>query len=727
MKDEEPLLRIRGLKTHFETADGVVKAVDGVDVEVGHGKTVCVVGESGCGKSMTARSILQLIERPGRIVDGTVEWRPDQGSDEVVDITGLGPKDPRLTSLRGGEIGMIFQEPLASLSPMYTVGDQLTEPLRIHRGMTKAQARQRAVELLRTVGIPKPEQRVDSYPFQLSGGMCQRVMIAIAISCEPKLLIADEPTTALDVTTQARILDLLGNLQAESGMSMLFITHDMGVVAEVADEVTVMYLGRVAEHGTVEQIFNSPKHPYTRALLESIPSPRSEGKRQALTTIRGMIPHPQNRPSGCPFNNRCDHMIPGLCDREMPPRADFDEGQFAHCHLYDENGAGVYPGAAEEPTDLGLPTVPAKTAEPDEVTATPRVPEPTARTAVATSAEPLMRIRELTKHFPIKSGAFRRSTGIIHAVDGISLDIHPGETLGLVGESGCGKSTLGRTIARILDPTSGSIEYQRQDGAMVDVSGISGPELLRYRRDVRVIFQDPFSSLNPRMNLEQLVGEPLRNNKIAKGPELRDRVAEMLKTVGLRPEYLKRYPHAFSGGERQRINIARALITNPRLVIADEAVSALDVSVRAQILNLLEELQEQFDLTYLFISHDLSVVEHVSDRVAVMYLGKIAESAETTELYDAPQHPYTEALLHAIPLPHPALRGSHREFAISDELPDPANPPTGCPFHTRCPYARAERCMDEVPHLRLVEHGGRRAACHYSEELDLKGTNMPRQ
>lgn len=721
MHAEEPLLRIRGLKTHFETGEGLVKAVDGIDLDIDHGRTVCVVGESGCGKSMTARSILQLVERPGRIVDGTVQWRPDRSSDEVVDVTGLQPKDPRLTSLRGGEIGMIFQEPLASLSPMYTVGDQLAEPLRIHRGMSKAQARERAIELLGTVGIPRPEQRVDAYPFQLSGGMCQRVMIAIAISCEPKLLIADEPTTALDVTTQARILDLLGELQADSGMSMLFITHDMGVVAEVADEVTVMYLGEVAEHGTVEQIFSAPKHPYTRALLESIPSRRGDSERKALTTIRGMIPHPQNRPAGCPFNNRCDHAIAGICDKEIPPRADFDDSHFAHCHLYDEKGTGIHTGAADGTTNLGLPTVAAKPTEPAPNTA-PRDPEPTTEPAATTiPADPLMRIRELTKHFPIKNGAFRRSTGTVHAVDGISLDIEPGETLGLVGESGCGKSTLGRTIARILDPTSGSIDYQKRNGEMVDVSGITGPELMQYRRDVRVIFQDPFSSLNPRMNLEQLVGEPLRNNKMAKGSELRDRVAEMLKTVGLRPEFLKRYPHAFSGGERQRINIARALITNPRLVIADEAVSALDVSVRAQILNLLDELQEQFNLTYLFISHDLSVVEHTSDRVAVMYLGKIAESTETTQLYDAPQHPYTEALLHAVPLPDPALRGSHHEFAISDELPDPANPPPGCPFNMRCPYVREERCRDEVPPLRPVGDGGRQAACHYSEELELTG------
>ncbi|AXK46288.1 ABC transporter ATP-binding protein [Brachybacterium saurashtrense] len=733
----DPLLRIRGLKTHFETAEGLVKAVDGVDLEIPRGKTVCVVGESGCGKSMTARSILQLVERPGRIVDGTIEWRPDADSDEVVDVTGLSPKDPRLTSLRGGEIGMIFQEPLASLSPMYTIGAQLSEALRIHRGLSKAEARERAIDMLRVVGIPRPEQRIDAYPFQLSGGMCQRVMIAIALSCDPKLLIADEPTTALDVTTQARILDLLGDLQQASGMSMLFITHDMGVVAEIADEVVVMYLGRVAERGTVEQIFNDPKHPYTRALLQSIPTGgKTDGVRRPLTAIRGMIPHPQNRPTGCPFHNRCDFAVPGVCDVQLPPTALFDDHHLANCHLYDEQGDGVHPGAAVDGTVLGASSAPTPGEEPaaagdDRTTPRAEVRERDAAPAedgahAAEAGAPLMRVRDLTKHFPLKKGPFSRSHGVVHAVDGVSFDVRPGETLGLVGESGCGKSTLGRTLARILDPTSGTIEYTGRDGRTVDMAGISGPELAQYRRDVRVIFQDPFSSLNPRMNLEQLVGEPLRNHKIAKGTELRDRVAEMLKTVGLRPEYLKRYPHAFSGGERQRINIARALITEPRLVIADEAVSALDVSVRAQILNLLDELQQEFDLTYLFISHDLSVVEHISDRVAVMYLGKIAERAETRDLYDTPQHPYTEALLHAVPLPDPALRGSHHGFAIRDELPDPANPPAGCPFSTRCPYVKEERCRDEVPVLLPVRNGTHRVACHYSDELELVGVQESR-
>ena len=746
----ESVLRIEGLKTHFFTNEGVVKAVDGVNLEVPRGKTVCVVGESGCGKSITARSIMRLVERPGQIVDGSIEWRPDSGSDKAIDITTLGPKDPALRTIRGGDIGMIFQESMAALSPMYTIGAQLTEAIKIHLKLGKTEARDLAIEMLRKVGIPQPEQRIDAYPFQLSGGMCQRVMIAIALSCSPKLLIADEPTTALDVTTQARILDLLSGLQADSDMSMLFITHDMGVVAEIADEVTVMYLGKVAEHGTVDQIFNDPKHPYTRALLRSIPTMRSGGQRQTLSAIRGMIPHPQNRPPGCPFNNRCDHAIKGVCDQDPPNRAEFGQKHFTYCHLYDEAGNGIHPGAATNGvTDLGTPEVPAAAADSSQTdkseTDHPETDGAAAEHAASSdrvevvesatddqldgapdsapgqAAPPLIELRDLKKHFPLKSGAFRKAQGAVRAVDGVTLSIQPGETLGLVGESGCGKSTLGRTIARILDPTSGNINYRLGDGSVVDVATLSGPELLRYRRDVRVIFQDPFSSLNPRMTLEELIGEPLRNNKMAAGSELRDRVAEMLKVVGLRPEYLKRYPHAFSGGERQRINIARALVTNPRVVIADEAVSALDVSVRAQILNLLGQLQDDYDLTYLFISHDLSVVEHISDRVTVMYLGKIAERAETNELYKRPKHPYTEALLHAVPIPDPAQRGSHQGYTIADDLPDPANPPSGCTFHTRCPYVKEKLCKDQVPELLAINGDDHVVSCHYSSELDLTG------
>ncbi|AYY13966.1 ABC transporter ATP-binding protein [Actinobacteria bacterium YIM 96077] len=723
----EPLLRIEDLRTHFFTDEGVVKAVDGMDLTVPSGKTVCVVGESGCGKSITARSILQLVDQPGRIVGGAVYWR--SGTRPWTDLATLDATGEEIRQIRGDEIGMVFQEPMASLSPMYTVGAQLSETLRLHRGLNKAEAREKGIELLRRVGIPRPERRFDSYSFQLSGGMCQRVMIAIALSCDPALLIADEPTTALDVTTQARIIDLLKNLQEQNGMAMVFITHDLGVVAEIADEVTVMYLGTVAEHGTVDEIFGNPKHPYTRALLSSIPTMRgvrSGGSaRQRLTAIRGMVPHPQNRPTGCPFHTRCELAIPGTCDTEAPPVARFDSaGHLAYCHLFTE------PAERRELHTQATPSAPVSVIEPEvaviEPDHEPEQHEPDhethPRTPARSQGQPLLDVQDLTMHFPLRTGLSRRARTVVRAVDGVDLTIHPGETLGLVGESGCGKTTLGRCIARLLEPTSGHIYYRTDDGDQVDLTRLRRRELHAYRQQIRVIFQDPYSSLNPRMTLGQIIGEPLRVNRLARGSELEDRVADMLSRVGLRPEYIRRYPHAFSGGERQRINIARALVTNPRLVIADEAVSALDVSVRAQILNLLVDLQAELDLTYLFVSHDLSVVEHISDRVTVMYLGNVVESADTSDLYRQPHHPYTEALMSAVPLPDPGLRTARHRTQIPDDLPDPTNPPPGCPFHPRCPHVRPDRCRAEIPELRRT--GDQRlAACHHSESLTLTGVS----
>ncbi|MEQ7129458.1 ABC transporter ATP-binding protein [Actinopolymorpha sp. B11F2] len=715
---EEPLLQITDLKTHFHTSEGVVRAVDGVDLAVPRGKTLCVVGESGCGKSVTARSILQLVERPGQIVNGTINWRPDVTA-EWSDLAALDTRGEDIRRVRGAEIGMVFQEPMASLSPMYTVGDQLIEAILLHEDLPKAEARERAISQLRRVGIPQPERRVDAFPFQLSGGMCQRVMIAVALSCDPALLIADEPTTALDVTTQARILDLLGDLQDQTGMAMVFITHDLGVVAEIADEVTVMYLGKVAEHGTVTEIFEAPKHPYTQALLRSIPTMRGTSDRQRLATIRGMVPHPQNRPSGCPFHTRCEHAIAGLCETTDPPLIRFASGQIAQCHLYEPDGqlkeSEAPKVAAAKTAAHGGDGGGGAHAASSTTTRSRRLAE-----AASAQTKALVDIRDLAMHFPIKRGMFGRSAGAIRAVDGVDLTIQPGETLGLVGESGCGKTTVGRCLARVLTPTGGQINYQTSSGQTVDLAGLSTRELKAYRREIRVVFQDPFSSLNPRMTLLQLVGEPLKTNELATGSAIQDRVAEMLRRVGLRPEYMHRYPHAFSGGERQRINIARALITEPRLVICDEAVSALDVSVRAQILNLLADLQDEFNLTYLFISHDLSVIEHLCDRVTVMYLGKIVETAETSALYSKPDHPYTEALLNAVPLPDPQKRRGRHEHALPDDLPDPSNPPPGCLFHTRCPHVHPERCNSEIPELRTTGDG-HVAACHYSESLTLAG------
>lgn len=707
----DTLLSVEDLRTYFHTDDGVVKAADGVTFDVTRGRTTCLVGESGCGKSITARSIAGLVQPPGRIEGGHVWFHPDTDADPV-DLAALDPTGEAIRNIRGGQIGFVFQELGASLSPMYTIGTQLARAIRLHQPISKAEAREQAIEHLARVGIPSPHKRFDAYPFQLSGGMNQRAMIAIALANDPALLIADEPTTALDVTTQARILDLLASLQEETGMSMLFITHDLGVVAEIADDVTVMYLGTVAERATVTDIFDHPQHPYTQALLESIPAISAETHGTRLPAISGIVPHPRQRPTGCPFHTRCQFAMPGLCDVTSPRPVALADGRLVRCHLRDPEIENFPPQAVEPVTD----TAP----DPDAAEGT------TAHTAGNGTAakpaqsesegveldEPLLQVRDLEVHFPIKSGFFGRTTGKVHAVDGVDLTIRRGETLGLVGESGCGKTTLGRTIVRALDPTSGSITYQGENGE-VDLTALDNRALSAYRGQIRMIFQDPFTSVNPRKTLLQIIGEPLRRLGDGQNPGvIADQVGQMLTRVGLRPEYMHRYPHAFSGGERQRVNIARALITRPRLVVADEAVSALDVSVRAQILNLLADLQDEYDLTYLFISHDLSVVEHLCDRVAVMYLGRVVEQASTRELFTTPRHPYTEALLSAVPVPDPHRRDNTRRVRLNDDLPDPTNPPPGCPFHTRCPHRHEERCDDERPTLELLEPV-HRAACHY--------------
>ncbi len=566
MTDTDALLHIEGLKTHFTTTEGIVKAVDGVDITVRPGSTMCVVGESGSGKSITARSVMQLVDAPGEILEGKIWWNPS--GDDPVDLAAMDSDGEEIRKVRGGQIGMVFQEPMASLSPMYTIGAQLTEAMRLHRDISKAEARTVGIEWLDRVGMADPKERFDTYPFQLSGGMCQRAMIAIALSCDPQLLIADEPTTALDVTTQARILELLMDLQSEFSMAMMFITHDLGVVAEIAEDVTVMNKGKVMETGTVHDIFNNASHPYTKRLLSSTPKVRT-------------LLHERSGPA------------------TTKERTKDDDG------------------------------------------------EDTGRT-------PLLDVQGLVKEYQIGGGMFRRAKGVNRAVKGIDLTIEPGQTMGLVGESGCGKTTTGRCIARLLEATEGKILYTKENGEQVDLRSLEGNALKPYRTQLRVIFQDPFSSLNPRMTVEQIVSEPLRVHEIASGKKRKDLVADMLKKVGIKPDHMVRYPHAFSGGERQRINIARALITNPRLVVADEPVSALDVSIRAQILDLLTELQEDLGLTYLFISHDLSVVEHITDHVTVMYQGEFVEQADTQTLFTDPQHEYTQKLLESIPIPDPS-------------------------------------------------------------------------
>ena len=553
----ETVLEVRGLRTEFPLRHGVLKAVDDVSFTVRRGRTLCIVGESGSGKSVTARSILQIVDAPGRIVGGEMVLRRRDGT--TVDLARLKPRGRAIRDVRGGEIAMIFQEPMSSLSPVHTIGDQIMEVLRLHLGHGRAQARTRAAELLRQVEIPDPARALDRYTFEFSGGMRQRAMIAMALACNPSLLIADEPTTALDVTTQAEILDLIRRMQAEYGMGVIFITHDMGVVAEIADEVVVMYRGRVMETGPVDAIFHAPQDAYTRMLIGSV--------------------------------------------------------------LKLEHKAEI------------------------------RV----ARAKVAEAPLPVLAISGLRMDF----GTPKRP---VRAVDDVALTVLPGETLGVVGESGSGKTTVGRCILRVYDPTSGTMAYRRADGSVVDLATAGRGVLAECRREIRMIFQDPVGSLNPRMTVAQVIGEPLLVHGLARGRALDEQVAALMEQVGLEPAWRERYPHAFSGGQRQRIGIARAIALRPRLIVADEATSALDVSLRAQVLDLLIRLQDELGLSYIFISHDIGVIRYMCDRVAVMYRGRVVETGDTDDVCDRPTHDYTRALLSAIPRPDPRGRRLHERF-----------------------------------------------------------------
>jgi peptide/nickel transport system ATP-binding protein len=571
--------------------------------------------------------------------------------------------DEEMRRIRGREIAMIFQEPMTSLNPVLKIGLQITEPLTIHLGMDDNTARARAIELLTLVGITDPESRLNQYPHQLSGGMRQRVMIAIGLSCNPKLLIADEPTTALDVTIQAQILELMKDLSRRLGVAVVIITHNLGIVARYADRVNVMYAARLAESGTAERVFSRPLHPYSRGLLTAVPR-LDRGRSAKLATIDGAPPNLLSPPRGCRFHPRCRFAI-SVC-QEDPPFIAAEAGHFVACHRVDEI-------EALDPASL-RPAAPAKA-------------------SANGGGEAILDIKGTSKFFPIRAGLLRRPR-LIRAVNDVTLDIKRGETLGLVGESGCGKSTLGRLVLRLDDPTAGEIRFEG-----VELSRLREDELLAVRKRMQVIFQDPYSSLNPRMTVGQIIGEPMRVHRILPKAQIADRVAELLQLVGLFPYMAVRYPHELSGGQRQRVGIARALSVSPHVIICDEAVSALDVSIQGQVINLLEELQQKLKLTYLFIAHDLAVVRHISTRVAVMYLGRIVEEAPADELFANPKHPYTQALLAAAPIPDPLVERARQRKIIKGELPSPLNPPAGCVFHPRCPLM-TEECKKGVPATR---------------------------
>ena len=659
------LLEVEDLHVQFVTGHGVVRAVEGVSYFVRPGEIVALVGESGCGKSVSALSILRLLAKPaGRVVKGRILF-------DGRDLLSLSEEEMR--AVRGRDIGMVFQEPMTSLNPVLTIGMQVMEPLKIHLHMADGPARARALELMKLVGIPDGERRLNQYPHQLSGGMRQRVMIAIGLACNPKLLIADEPTTALDVTIQQQILELMQDLSRRLGIAMVIITHNLGIVARYADRVNVMYAAEIVERGTADDIFSRPRHPYTLGLLRSVPRlDRPRGPR--LATIEGLPPNLLEPPSGCRFAARCPYALP-FC-KETPVLAEMAAGHEVRCLRAEDIASGVA-AAPVEP-------------------ATSPPPEPPA------DAPALLSVRALTKEFTIGGGfaALGGAGHVVHAVTGVSFEIKPGETLGLVGESGCGKTTVGRMILRLEDPTSGGLGFDGQD-----LAGAEGAALQALRTRIQVIFQDPYSSLNPRMTIGQVIAEPLLVYK--KQPTrkaARARVEELLTQVGLYPYMADRYPHQLSGGQRQRVGIARALALDPEFIVCDEPVSALDVSIQGQIINLLEDLQQRLGLTYLFIAHDLAVVRHISHKVVVMYLGRVVEMADRDSLYSAPLHPYTQALLEAAPVPDAALERARPRRVLGGELPSALAPPQGCVFHTRCPHASAE-CRAEIPQLRAIQPG----------------------
>jgi glutathione transport system ATP-binding protein len=580
------VLEVDGLTVGFTTSERTVTAIRDVSLAVDHGETLAIVGESGSGKSVTALAVMRLVEHGGgRIETGRMLFRRRSGA--VVDLAATAPGTMR--DIRGADIAMIFQEPMTSLNPVFTAGEQIAESIRLHQGLSHSAADAEALRMLDLVRIPEARNVLGRFPHQLSGGMRQRVMIAMALSCRPSLLIADEPTTALDVTIQAQILELIRMLQAEMQMSVLFITHDMGVVAEIADRVVVMRRGDTVEQGETASLFASPRHPYTRALLSAVPR------------------------------------LGAMAGADVPRAFDLLQS------------------------------------EDEEATPTEAQPQP----AVAPNAEPILRVRGLVTRFELRSGFFNRVRRRVHAVEKASFDLYPGETLSLVGESGCGKSTTGRSLLRLVESESGMVEFGGRN-----VLDMPSSEFRVLRRDIQFVFQDPFASLDPRMSIGQTIMEPLLVHKVAHGAAARERVDWLLGRVGLTPAHANRYPHEFSGGQRQRIAIARALALNPKVVIADESVSALDVSIQAQIVNLLMELQRELGIAYLFISHDMAVVERISHRVAVMYLGQIVEIGPRRSIFENPQHPYTRKLMAAVPVADPTRRHGRRELAAED-LPSP--------------------------------------------------------
>ena len=670
------LLDVQGLQIDFITKDSLVTAIRDVSIQIEAGETLCIVGESGSGKTVASKSIMRLIEyENGKITKGSITL-------DGTDLTKLPQKE--LRAIRGKKVAMIFQEPMSAFDPVFTIGKQIAETIIEHKQGTKADAKKRAIYLLDRVGISDAELRFKQYPSELSGGMLQRAMIAMALACGPDLLIADEPTTALDVTIQAQILQLLQRLKEEFQMSILLITHDMGIAAEVADRIIVMYAGEVLEKASVSQLFDVPHHPYTNGLLQSITKMDSD-RSQKLFSIKGSIPPLSNLPSGCIFHPRCPYATE-KCMTDKPSLREVNDRLTACWHAEKLVQRNDWNQAVSK----------------SEVIPVDNQKTPTLHTEV--SAEELFVIENLSKTYPVGSRGLLQPRSYISAVDNVSFSIRKGETFGLVGESGSGKSTLGRVLLQLEEASEGKVIFQGKD-----LAKLSKKELREKRKHMQMIYQDPYGSVNPRWKVGDIIEEPLKVHESFSKVENRLKVEQLLDAVGLGGKAYDRYPHEFSGGQRQRIAIARAIAINPTFILADEAVSALDVSVQAQIVNLMKDLQQNLDLTYLFIGHGLNVVRHISDRIGVMYLGQLVEIADSETLFKHPAHHYTKGLINSIP--GIGLSQQREVITVRGEIPSPANPPSGCRFHTRCPVATT-RCKEEQPILKEVEKA-HWAACHY--------------
>ncbi|WP_307475116.1 ABC transporter ATP-binding protein [Cytobacillus purgationiresistens] len=667
----DALLEVNNLSVSFSTYAGKVQAVRGVNLFLKKGETLAIVGESGSGKSVTSKTIMNLLpKRSAQIEEGEILF-------EGKDLTKYSEK--QMDKIRGSEISMIFQDPMTALNPTMTIGKQIAESILSHEKTSKKEAMQKAIALVKLVGIPNAEGRVNQYPHQFSGGMRQRVVIAIALACNPKVLIADEPTTALDVTIQAQILDLMKVIQQKMGTSIIIITHDLGVVANMADRVAVMYAGKIVETGKVDEIFYNPQHPYTWGLLGSMPNMETRGE---LVAIPGTPPDMLHPPKGDPFAERNEQALKIDFLRE-PPMFKLTETHFAATWLLHGKAPVV-----ERPVKMQKGHLQTRKLQ-------------NANELQVRQLEPLVQIKNLKKYFSVGKNE------VLKAVDNISIDIMRGETLGLVGESGCGKSTLGRTLMKLYEATDGEVFYRQE----LVHGKKKASQMKDFNRKVQMIFQDPYASLNPRKTVSDIIAEGIDIHGLAKTKEeRRQKVYHLLEVVGLNRSHASRYPHEFSGGQRQRIGIARALAVEPEFIIADEPISALDVSIQAQVVNLMKKLQKEHDLTYLFIAHDLSMVKHISDRVGVMYLGNMVELASSDDLYNDPLHPYTQALLSAVPVPDPMREKSRNRIVLKGELPSPSTPPSGCRFRTRCPYA-LDSCAKEVPLWRELKKN-HWAACH---------------